>query len=341
MLLENGKTAMTIDMHAHYAPQELVTELCKRNIPPFIKENDNGTRTFHMPHGLLDFPEDFINMKSRQEFMAAHKIDRQLLSFPGLFGLDSISERESFPLIQIFNNQVAKLCKESPNSFSALASLPMADINLAVQEYRRSRDELGLIGAILPNNCFVSEGHANKISPIFKAAQEIGGHLFIHPGRRPDEVPNDYSETRPNFADFTAERLALGVQHNVSHCMVTLLFSKFLDAYPDITLHVANLGGTLPMVIERMDNVSLTRTPNAKLPSSRASRFHVDCSSLGPRSLELASSIFGAKRILFGTDCPIFSTEQSLNAVATATIKNSEKQLILDNNARELLAIYD
>ena len=34
---------MTIDMHAHYAPQELVTELCKRNIPPFIKENDNGT----------------------------------------------------------------------------------------------------------------------------------------------------------------------------------------------------------------------------------------------------------------------------------------------------------
>ena len=95
------------------------------------------------------------------------------------------------------------------------------------------------------------------------------------------------------------------------------------------------------MLIERMDNVSLTRTPNAPLPSSRVNRFHVDCSSLGPRSLELATSIFGANRIVFGTDCPIFSTEQSLNAVATANIKASEKQLILNDNARELLAIYN
>jgi predicted TIM-barrel fold metal-dependent hydrolase len=332
---------MTIDMHTHYAPQELVDELCKRRIPPFIEENDDGTKTFHMPHGLLDFPESFINMKARQKFMNTHKIDRQLLSFPGLFGLDSISARESFPLIQIFNNQVAELCKEFPNSFSALASLPMADIQLAVQEFERARDELGLIGAILPNNCFISEEHANQIAPIFKVAQEIGGHLFIHPGRRPDEVPKHYTQKKSNFTDFAAERLALGVQHNVSHCMVTLLFSTFLDSYPDITLHVANLGGTLPMVIERMDNVSLTRTPNAPLPSSRVNRFHVDCSSLGPRSLELATSIFGANRIVFGTDCPIFSTEQSLNAVATANIKASEKQLILNDNARELLAIYN
>ena len=95
------------------------------------------------------------------------------------------------------------------------------------------------------------------------------------------------------------------------------------------------------MVIERMDNVSLTRTPDAPLPSSKANRFHVDCSSLGPRSLELAVAIFGANRIVLGTDCPIFSTEKSLNAVATANIKGSEKQLILNDNAKELLAAYN
>jgi predicted TIM-barrel fold metal-dependent hydrolase len=123
--------------------------------------------------------------------------------------------------------------------------------------------------------------------------------------------------------------------------MVTLLFSKFLDAYPDISLHVANLGGTLPMVIERMDNVSLARTPNAPLPSTRTNRFHVDCSSLGPRSLELAVAIFGANRIVLGTDCPIFSTEQSLHAIAMANIKTSDKQLILHDNAAELLSVYN
>jgi predicted TIM-barrel fold metal-dependent hydrolase len=332
---------MTIDMHTHYAPQELVTELCRRNIPPFIKQNDDGTKIFHMPHGLLNFPNSFTDMEERLRFMATHKIDHQVLSFPGLFGLDSVAANESFPLIQIFNNQVSRLSKEYPNLFSGLASLPMADINLAVQEYKRARNELGLIGAILPNNCFISEEHANRISPIFKAAQEIGGHIFIHPGRRADEVPENYKQSKPIFTDFAPERLALSVQHNVSHCMVTLLFSNFLDAYPNISLHVANLGGTLPMVIERMDNVSLTRTPNEPLPSTRTNRLHVDCSSLGPRSLELAVAIFGANQILLGTDCPIFSTERSLDAIATANIKTSEKELILNDNAAGLLAAYN
>lgn len=122
--------------------------------------------------------------------------------------------------------------------------------------------------------------------------------------------------------------------------MVTLLFSDFLDAYPDISLHVANLGGTLAMVIERMDNTALTRTPEAPLPSAKASRIHVDCSSLGPRSLELAAAIFGVDRIVFGTDCPIFSTEQSLNAVATADISEADRQRILTTNAEKLLAAY-
>ena len=328
-------------MHAHYAPQELVNELCKRNIPPFITENDNGTKTFHMPHGLLDFPKSFTDMAERRKFMVSHGIDHQALSFPGLFGLDSMATKESFPLIQIFNNRVSELCHEYPDAFSGFASLPMADINLAVQEYKRARNELGLIGAILPNNCFMSEEHANRISPIFETAQKIGGHIFIHPGRRPDEVPENYNQSKPIFTDFAAERLALSVQHNVSHCMVTLLFSKFLDAYPDISIHVANLGGTLPMVIERMDNVSLTRTPNAPLPSTRANRLHVDCSSLGPRSLELAIAVFGANRIVFGTDCPIFSTERSLDAIATANIKISEKQLILNDNAAEFISVYN
>jgi len=331
---------VTIDMHTHYVPQELAEELRKRDIPPFIFSKDDGSDWFQMPHGPLAFPASFTDMAARRDFMAGLGIGRQVLSFPGLFGLDSIAAAESYPLIQLFNDDVARLSKQHPDTFSGLAALPMADIDLAVQEYRRARDELGLIGAILPNNSFISEDHAHRLAPIFVAAQEIGGHIFIHPGRRPDEVPETYQPLSPAFDDNVAERLALRVQDQVSHCMVTLLFSDFLDAYPDISLHVANLGGTLPYVIERMDNVTLTRTPEATLPSSKANRVHVDCSSLGPRSLELAAAIFGTDRIVFGTDCPIFSTEQSLNAVASATISDADRELIFSGNAEKLLAAY-
>ena len=331
---------MTIDLHAHYCPEELAIELKKRGVPPFISENSLNNRIFHMPHGSLNFPKSFSDIEGRREFMAENKIRHQVLSFPGLFGVDSIKVEESLPLVKIFNDRVAEICQRFPNNFSGLAALPMADIDLATAEFKRARDQLGLIGAILPNNFFITEDHAKKTAPIFETAQKIGGHLFIHPGRRPDEVPETYQKSKQIFPDFAAERLALTVQHNVSHCMVTLLFSNFLDTYPDISLHVANLGGTFPMVVERMDNVSRTRTPNAVLPSSRANRIHVDCSSLGPRAIEIAAAIFGAEKILFGTDCPIFSTNQSLHAVNKANISDSDKRLILNDNAEQLLAVY-
>ena len=328
---------LTIDLHAHFAPQELVEELTKRNIPPFVKKNNSGDRIFQMPHGILKFGDDFVNMDLRLEFMKKVGVDHQLLSFPGLFGVDSLNVTESLPLVQIFNDNLSKLQKKFPDKYSGLASLPMADIDLAVKEYRRARLELGLLGAILPNNYFLSEEHAQSISPIFKIAQEIGGHIFIHPGRRPDEVPEEYVPQKILFTDYMAERLALTVQHNVGHCMVTLLFSDFLTNYPDVSIHVANLGGTLPMVIERMDNVSFTRTPDAALPSTKVRGLYVDCSSLGSRSIELGAAIFGADKIVFGTDCPIFSTERSLNAVKYSNLTDNDKNLILSTNAKELL----
>jgi predicted TIM-barrel fold metal-dependent hydrolase len=296
--------------------------------------------SFHMPHGTLAFSSDYVDMAARGEFMAEFGITRQVLSFPGLFGLDSLAVDECFPLIQLFNDDVARWSKAHPEQFSGLAALPMADIDLAVSEYKRARHDLGLIGAILPNNTFVSNAHAARLAPIFDVAQDIGGRLFIHLGRRPDEVPAVYNPAAAPRLDHAMQRQALQWQNHVAQCMVTLLFGDFLDPYPDVSLHVANLGGTLPMVIEHMDNVVLTRTPGAPLPSSRANRVHVDCSSLGPRALEIAVAVYGADRMVFGSDCPIFSTETAKATVANARISEADRQAIRSGNAATLLSPY-
>lgn len=331
---------MFIDLHTHYVPEELTAALRKRHVPPYIETVADGSERFHMPHGTLAFSIDFIDMTARRDFMAEYGITRQVLSFPGLFGLDSIAADECFPLLQLFNDDVARLAKAHPACFSGLAALPMADIELAVSEYKRARNDLGLIGAILPNNAFLSRAHADRLAPIFDVAQETGGHLFIHPGRRPDEVPAVHNPTASPHLDNALQRQALNLQNNVAQCMVTLLFNDFLDPYPDVSLHIANLGGTLPMVIERMDNVVLTRTPKASLPSSKATRLHVDCSSLGPRALEIAVAVYGADRIVFGTDCPIFSTATAKETVANARISEAERQAICSGNAEKLLRPY-
>jgi predicted TIM-barrel fold metal-dependent hydrolase len=332
---------MAIDMHTHYVPAALADALRRRDVAPRIEALADGTERLHLPVGALAFGPDYIDMDARVRFMDDAGVATQVLSFPGLFGVDSLAVAEAAPLLLPFNDDLAALCRRAPGRFMGLAALPFADMDLAAAEFRRARETLGLIGAILPVNGFLTLAHAEAYRPLFALAQEIGGHIFLHPGRRPDEAPKTAAAAAaPPFADTMLPRQALDVQARVASAMVTLLFTDFLDPYPDVTVQVANLGGTLPMVIERMDHAARLRTPDAALPSSRARRVHADCSSLGPRSIEIAVSVYGAERIVLGTDCPIFRTDWTLDAIAAAGITEDQKTAIRSGNADRLIAPY-
>ncbi len=328
---------MTIDMHTHFVPADMADALRQRREPPWIEAMPGGAERIHLPIGALEFGSDYSDMAARIDFMDARQVDRQVLSFPGLFGLDSLPADESAPLLALFNDEAAGLCRAHPDRFSGLAALPFADTARAVAELRRGCTDLGLVGAILPNNAFLTVAEAEKMRPVFEAGNELGVHFFIHPGRRPDQVPKAGAVAASPFADLAFARQALDVQASVAHATATLLFSDFLDDYSNVTVHMANLGGTLPMVIERMEHVAETRGIEGDRPMSRTRRLHVDCSSLGARALELAVSIFGADRIVMGTDCPIFSTDWTLAAIRDARMEESDRQAILHGNAERLL----
>ncbi|MBL4602169.1 MAG: amidohydrolase family protein [Emcibacteraceae bacterium] len=184
---------------------------------------------------------------------------------------------------------------------------------------------------------FLSLDYANQLKPLFAYANEHKLHFFIHPGWRHDEYP--VLDKRPNDPDeLLIARGALGVQHDVSLAMITLLYTDFLDQFPDMTVHMANLGGTFPMVVERMHHTVEARFPDAKLPPARKDNLYVDTSSLGPRAIELAAEIYGVDRLVVGTDTPIFSAETGLKAINSTRLNEDEKEQILRLNALKLLS---
>jgi predicted TIM-barrel fold metal-dependent hydrolase len=330
---------MTFDMHCHYLPPALASAFRARREPPWIETVASGTARLHLPVGALPYEEaDYVDMERRIAFMDRHGIALQLLSLPGLFGLDSLPVAECGALLAAFNDHVAALCRALPGRFAGIAALPLADIDLAVAEYRRARGELGLAGMILPVDGFVSGEAASRYAPLFAAAQEIGGHVFIHPGRRPDQVPPPGARPAAYpYADNVLARQALGVQDAVGRCMVTLIHGGFLAPWPDVTVQVANLGGTLTIVMERIAHATLLRDPEAQ-PASIPPGLYVDCASLGPVALKAAIAVYGADRVLFGTDCPVFSTERTLAAVAEAGLPESDRAAVLHDNAAALLS---
>jgi predicted TIM-barrel fold metal-dependent hydrolase len=113
-----------------------------------------------------------------------------------------------------------------------------------------------------------------------------------------------------------------------------------LTAYPDVTVVVHNLGGNIPYEIERMDHRCLLDTPDEELPSARfrRSQVFVDCNSFGPRSIEAAVALYGAGRIVCGTDGTAFGVDWTRKALADARISQDEREAILRGNAAAMMA---
>ena len=331
---------MITDFHAHWIPDALAAVLRRRQKPPRIATAEDGSERFYIHRESLAFGRAYGDLDARIRFMDEHGVGRQLLSLAGLFGVDALPAEESLPLVRLYNDATAAACKSYPGRIVGLAALPLADMTAAVAELTRARRDLGFAGAILPCDGFLSAAVVESMRPLFEAGEKLGVHFFLHPGPLPLALApaGDAGLAIADNADI--RHTTLNVQARISQAMVTLLFTDFLAPYPNVTVHVANLGGMLPFVIERMDHVSRERSPDAPLPSTKLKRVHVDCASLGPRAIELAVAVFGADRVLLGTDCPIFSTAYSLGSIAEARIGEPDRRKILSGNAEELLARF-
>jgi predicted TIM-barrel fold metal-dependent hydrolase len=98
------------------------------------------------------------------------------------------------------------------------------------------------------------------------------------------------------------------------------------------------LGGTLPFIFERIESIARHRNPDDPFPTERLRRLWYDCASLGPRALEAAVKLFGADRIMLGSDYPIFKDDPYAHAVLPADLSDEDKEQVTWRTAHDLFA---
>ena len=217
-----------------------------------------------------------------------------------------------------------------------LAGLPLADMDLACAEVRRIRRDLGLPGVILPSDYFNTLADMEEMRPLLKAANDYGCHIMLHPGLKVGEEP----PARPT--DNMQYRLsAVDLQSGASQVALTVILSDMLDAFPNITFQIVNLGGTLPFIFERIESIARHRNPDEPFPTGRLRRLWYDCASLGPRALETAVKVLGADRIMLGSDYPIFKDDPYAHAVVPADLSEDEKAQVIWKTAQDLFALLE
>jgi predicted TIM-barrel fold metal-dependent hydrolase len=328
-----------IDMHAHWRPAAVADALRARTREPRILRNPDGAEVLKSGRmGEEPLATAFDDVDFHLARMDRQGVETSVLSLLGSFcWIESQPLDEAGPLCRSVNDGLSAICRKHPGRFAAYAALPLTDIAAAAAELDRAMGLPGMIGAQIPGNAFLTRKDAEAMRPVLEVANRRRAVLFIHHGPRPgDAFPKVAGDT-----DHARRRNGtLDMQASLSSVMVTLCLTDYLADYPDVMVHVHNLGGNLPYEVERMDHRCLLDTPQEELPSSRfrRARVYVDCNSFGPRAIEAAVSLYGAERIVCGTDGSAFGVDWTRKALEDAQIDEEARQQILRRNAAAMIA---
>ena len=329
---------MTIDMHSHWRPPALVDALRQRAEPPHVVTAAGGAEVLRSRHGDMAMAEAFDDPDRRLADMDAHGVSTAALSLFGMFQwIERLPAEQSLPLVRIYNDSVSAICAAHPGRFAGFASLPLADLEIAVAEFDRAMGMPGMVGAQIPGNGFLDYAAAERYRPLLAAANRHRAVLFIHWGPR----PGDKWPRVPGDADNMIARLGtLDMQASLSANMLTLSYTDILDDYPDAAVMLHNLGGNIAFEVERLDHRSILDTPDEPMPSTRFNKpnVFVDCNSFGPRAIEAGVAAYGAGKIVYGTDGTGFGCDWTNKALADARIDDDERRAIRHDNAAGFIA---
>jgi predicted TIM-barrel fold metal-dependent hydrolase len=348
-----------IDTHAHWTGPTVVELLKKRTTAPFYVTNEKAelilvNRGTHPTGRERPQGAEWFDFDLRLRHLDEAGVQRQVLSWVGATYDGQISAEDAKPFWRAQNNDIGAVIKKYPTRISGLATLPTSDPSAAAAELDRAHTELGLSGATLPLDAFISLEGARVLAPIFVVAQKHHSHIFIHRGLASKSVPGETPEVgatnayfglgvsdepnerpKPVPGDDVVARTALISSTHLASGVITLALTDFLDSYPDVTVQIAMIGGSIPFVAEQIQFAQKA----AGLPDTteRLRRLYYDTGQFGrgPHNIAHTAKVFGADRIVFGSDYgPQGSIVPYVEAVEQTEITPVEKDKIFTGNAK-------
>jgi len=335
-------------LHSHWFSPRSVEILSRHQSGPRFVTNEKGDRFLDHPGADLPRPaggrfplgEQWFDLGLRLRHLDAHGVRHQLVSWPTTLGVDAgITPAEARELWGAYNEDLSAAVAQHSDRLSGVAVLASGDIAWSARELERAHGELGLIGAVLPVNGFATREGADRFAPIFAVAQKHRSHIYLHTGYANASIPGQPPHWR--HQDSRAARGALDNAWNFTASTITLAFSGFLDPYPDVTVQIAQLGGSggIALVAEAVEEGADRNGVTDVAEKFRNIYLDTGAGGRGPQAIALAVRVFGADRVVFGTDfAPQASVAPVIENIRKSPLTGEERQKILVDNPRRILA---
>jgi aminocarboxymuconate-semialdehyde decarboxylase len=258
----------------------------------------------------------------------------QILRLQNVSGVDALDPAEGLEVAQAANEELAALAQRFAGRFIAYAAVPLTDLNAAVSELERAVKHLGHRGVGLSASC----GGRSLDHPCFLPLLETAARL---------DVPVIVLPNHPSMIDGVLEPYgwltgAFGFQVDIATVALRLVCNGTLERLSGLRVILANLGGVLPFVLERLEQycsrVHAGSRPLPAPPRDLLRRFWYETASGHPAAIRMTAEVIGADRVVFGSDYPSFDFVRAVENVRGCGLPDREVELILSGNARALVA---
>ena len=295
--MDHEHSDAAVDTHHHFVPDVVFRRL---------QDMAGGAPRLVNEHISITLDSKLRDPDAHLQVMDAGGIRTAVLTNSGLnfMGIDTCRQ---------LNDGLAEVVRNDPTRFVTCAHLPAAAG--AADELRRCIDELGIVAVALPTTQNGVHLDDPAMDPIWALAEAQSLLVMLHPNLLPAGAETAYAMDRviERFTD--TSRAVIRIMRSVT------------DRYPELRFMLSHCGGTMTFLKGRMAmfyehadapkppelaNYGITARQRAEIGLDRVfeerfRRLHVDTAGTGGwwPALKMAREVWGADRMLFGTDFPL------------------------------------
>ncbi|HEY6829068.1 MAG TPA: amidohydrolase family protein [Gemmatimonadaceae bacterium] len=322
---------MLIDVHNHFYPPEYLAALESGDSAVKVTVDAEGNPCIHYPGDYNVAVRGHRDIAYRQSVLEKEGVDTQIITLTTP-GTHVETPATAARLARLVNDAFAKVIAERSPRFSALATLPLNDVQASIAELQRAMTELRLPGAMVFSNVNGVALADKRYEPLWAEANRLNAIIHIHPT---DPVGVEA------MTDYWLMPL-VGFLADTTLAAAKLVFAGVPDRYPNIKWVLGHLGGAIPYLAERLDR-GWEAFPDCRAdiqykPTEYLRRFYYDGVNFDPRAVRLAVDFAGADHVLAASDYPhqIGSIPKMKSSLAELDVSDEERKKIMGQNARKL-----
>lgn len=246
-----------------------------------------------------EIEENCWDPHARMKEMDMTEVSVQVLStIPVLFNYFAKPEH-GYETSRFFNDHIAQCVADNPNRFIGLGTVPMQDIYLSIREMERCVTELKMPGVEIGSNINGKNLSDPYFDPFWKAAEELGCCLFIHPWEMMGEK---------DMSKYWLPWL-VGMPAETARAISSMIFGGVFERFPNLRVSFAHGGGSFPFTIGRIEHgftvrPDLVAIDNNVNPRNYLGKFWIDALVHDPKALKYIVDVMGDTKVCMGSDYP-------------------------------------